>query len=225
VPEAPARARRGLVAVALLALAVSCRGAGAAGRVPETPFSGRRATPAPGAPSFLFILSDDQSVRLFTRELMPQVFSRIVDRGILFRRAYVNDSLCCPSRASILTGLEAHHTGVDTNRTPLQRREVARPTFVRALYAAGFRTMFAGKYLNSEDCHPRLGWDRWVCGGATQVNPTLDVDGKVEHLDGYTVDILADQVIDFLRTTPRTAPFFAYFSPKSPHLPADDPRI
>jgi N-acetylglucosamine-6-sulfatase len=195
------------------------------GAIPETPGSGWRGTPPSGAPSFLVLLTDDQSSRLFTRDLMPQLFSRIVDRGANFTRAYVNVPLCCPSRASILTGLAARHTGVENNTEPLHRGELARPTFARALFEAGYRTMMAGKYLNSEPCHPRLGWDRWVCGGRSHVDPTLNIDGTSMLLDGFTTDILADHVIDFIRDpASRDRPFFVYYSPKSPHGPTDDPR-
>ncbi len=68
---------------------------------------------------------------------------------MLFKRAYVNTSLCCPSRAQILTGLYEHHTGVDANTVPLER-----PTIVEALHDVGYRTMLAGKYLNSWPCTP-----------------------------------------------------------------------
>ena len=85
---------------------------------------------------------------------------------MLFKRAYVNTSLCCPSRAQIITGLYEHHTGVDTNAVPLER-----PTIVEALHDIGYRTMLAGKYLNSWACTPRPEFDRWACVGT----PSLDV--------------------------------------------------
>ena len=94
------------------------------------------------------------------RRLMPSVYGQLVDQGVLFKRAYVNTSLCCPSRAQIVTGLYEHHTGVDTNTVPLER-----PTIVEALHDVGYRTMLAGKYLNSWPCTPRPEFDRWACVG------------------------------------------------------------
>jgi arylsulfatase A-like enzyme len=52
---------------------------------------------------------------------MPSVYSQLVDQGVLFKRAYVNTSLCCPSRSQILPGLYEHDTGVDSNDVPLTR--------------------------------------------------------------------------------------------------------
>ena len=182
--------------------------------------------PEPGAPNIVIVLSDDQSTRLFDRELMPRIFSELVDQGVNFTRAYVNVPLCCPSRASILTGLYAHHTGVDTNSGPLDRPELARPTFVQALYQAGYRTMLAGKYLNSESCDPKPGWDRWVCTkGGSQVDPNINIDGRGSKQKGFTTDILADYAIDFIeRSRADRRPFVLLYAPKSPHLPANDPR-
>lgn len=210
------------IVAAALALVLA---AGACDGGEDSPRVSRR-TPPKGAPNFLILLSDDQSTRLFNRTLMPRVFSDLVDRGINFTRAYANLPLCCPSRATILTGLRAEHTGVDTNSERLEGRERSRPTFVRALYEAGYRTMLAGKYLNSETCGPRDEWDRWACvKGGSHVDPTINEDGRPKEHEGYTTDLLADRVIDFIGDARAEGrPFFALYSPKSPHEPADDPR-
>jgi N-acetylglucosamine-6-sulfatase len=184
---------------------------------------------APGRalrPNVLVLLTDDQASGLFTRDLMPNVFSRIVDQGVNFTRAYVNDSQCCPSRVSILTGLYAHHSGVDSNSIPLAGVKPERPTIAAALQGAGYRTILAGKYLNSEPCDPHPGWDEWVCATReAQRNPTLNIDGKTERPRGYTTDILARSAIDFIsHSTDPHHPFFVYYAPRSPHLPATDER-
>ena len=67
------------------------------------PAAGAEETPA--RPNVLLIVSDDQPTSLFTRTYMPSVFDQIVDQGINFERAYVSSSVCCPSRAHLLTGL------------------------------------------------------------------------------------------------------------------------
>jgi N-acetylglucosamine-6-sulfatase len=178
-------------------------------------------------PNVLVLLSDDQAFRLFERKLMPRTFSKLVDQGAWFTRNYVNDSECCPSRASILTGLYAHDTGVDSNFRPLDGTAPVRPTFVEALHQAGYRTMLDGKYLNSESCDRRPGWDEWVCGrdmSMSEVDPVLTVDGTTSTVHGFTADILADHAVDFIRHTDRRRPFFVYYSPRDPHLPANDPR-
>ena len=173
-------------------------------------------------PNVLIILTDDQVASNFTRSLMPNVFSELVDQGVRFNRAYVETPLCCPSRAQLMTGLYAHHTGVDGNDDPLGP---ARPTVAEALQDSGYQTMLAGKYLNSESCDPHPGWDRWVCvKGTSVVDPLLEIDGVPVPTKGYQPDILAEYASSFLETADPTRPFFIEYAPTVPHLPADDPR-
>jgi N-acetylglucosamine-6-sulfatase len=176
-------------------------------------------------PNILILISDDQAWSDFSPTLMPAVYSQLVDQGVLFKRAYVNTPLCCPSRSQILTGLYEHHTGVDTNTVPLER-----PTIVQALHGSGYRTMLAGKYLNSWPCTPRAEFDRWACVGTptpstySMIDPVINEDGAWTRYVGYQTDILAGQLVDFIHSTPDTTPFFAMYSPTTPHLPSDDPR-
>ena len=154
----------------------------------------------PERPNILLLISDDQAWSDFTPALMPSVYAQLVDQGVLFKRAYVNTSLCCPSRSQIITGLYEHHTGVDTNTVPLER-----PTIVEALHDVGYRTMLAGKYLNSWPCTPRPEFDRWACVGTplpstySMIDPLINVDGEWASYQGYQTDILADQLVSFVR--------------------------
>lgn len=210
--------RRGRTAVAL-ALALSTI-VSAAGSARDTPLA-----PSTKRPNILLIVSDDQAWSTFSRQLMPSVFADIVDQGVLFKRAYVNTSLCCPSRSQMLTGLYESNTGVDTNTAQLDR-----PTFPQMLHDIGYRTMMAGKYLNSWPCVPRPEFDRWACtswsppSSYSLLNPFINEDGTWTQFDGYQPDILTQQVLDFIGSTPADQPFFAIYAPTSPHLPADDPR-
>jgi len=187
----------------------------------------RSAVPAgvhPSTPNVLVLLSDDQAWSTFNRTLMPAVYSKLVDQGVLFDRAYVNTAQCCPSRSEILTGLYQHHTGVTGNQTPFDR-----PTIVDALHDRGYRTMLAGKFLNSMPCTPRPEYDRWACTSVGQSdyslqNPTINLDGTWIQRPGFTTDILGNYLSDFIDATPADRPFFALYSPTSPHLPANDPR-
>jgi len=172
-------------------------------------------------PNILLIVTDDQAWSQFTPELMPAVYREIVGRGVLFRRAYVNSPLCCPSRASILTGLYQHHHGVLLNDSPLEK-----PTIVQALHDAGYRTMLSGKYLNSWPCDPRPEFDRWVCLGEgrssyTEVDPVVNVDGEWSQHPGVSSEILTDEAIEF---ADGGAPWFILYAPTAPHFPGDDPR-
>ncbi|HVV35840.1 MAG TPA: sulfatase-like hydrolase/transferase [Acidimicrobiales bacterium] len=179
----------------------------------------------PPKPNILMIVADDQANSTFNRSLMPTVFSQIVDRGELFDRHYVASSLCCPSRSELLTGLFEQNTGVDSNEL-----DMTRPTIVDALHQAGYRTAIAGKYLNSHACaSPKPEFDLWVCqgnGGSSYslVDPKLNVNGTWTNRTGVAPEILADYLTDFIGSTPADKPFFAMYTPTSPHMPANDPR-
>ncbi|HEX2051505.1 MAG TPA: sulfatase-like hydrolase/transferase [Actinomycetota bacterium] len=185
------------------------------------------ARPAPVAEppvNVLLVVTDDQAWSTFSRTLMPSVHERIVDRGVLFERAYVNTPLCCPSRAQILTGLYGHHTEVDSNN-----RALTRPTIVDALHARGYRTAMAGKYLNGMPCDPRPEFDEWLCSNAhphstyTLQDPVLNDNGRWTEFEGLTTEIMAARLAEFIGSQ-SDRPFFALFSPPSPHLPANDDR-
>jgi N-acetylglucosamine-6-sulfatase len=191
----------------------------------ESPAAGRTSGPEAVStrPNILLMIADDQTWSTFNRSLMPNVYSQIADQGVLFKDAYVNSSLCCPSRASMFSGLEATDSGVSANVDPLTR-----PTVVQALHDSGYRTLLAGKYLNSAPCSTVLPeFDDWYCYGedtAAQTNPVVDVNGEYRPYTGYAADIFAGFVTHFIATTPASQPFFAIYSPKVPHEPTDDHR-
>jgi len=187
--------------------------------------SSSRIGAADGLPNILLIIADDQAWSTFSRRLMPSVYSKLVDQGVLFKRAYVNTSLCCPSRSQILTGLYEHNTGVDSNEVSLTR-----PTLPQALHDRGYHTMLAGKYLNSWPCDPRPEFDSWACTATPElsslslIDPRVNVDGVWQTMTGYEPDILGSMASDFIQQTPSNQPFFVMYAPTTPHLPADDPR-
>ena len=219
------RVRRGritLVCAALLCGLLPMATSGPTAQAAGTPTQSAQAN---AHPNILLIVSDDQAWSTFSRDLMPSVYSRLVDQGVLFKRAYVNTSLCCPSRAQIVSGLYEHDTGVDQNEVLLTR-----PTFPMALHDAGYRTMLAGKYMNSWPCDPRAEFDRWACVATPEisslslVDPMVNVDGVWQRKTGYEPDVLGNLASDFIKDTPADQPFFVMYTPTTPHLPADDPR-
>ena len=103
-------------------------------------------------PNFLIIVSDDQ--RFDTMDYMPNTQQLIFDQGVTFSSGYITTPFCCPSRASILTGLYAHdhYVHVNTNKLNL-------PTVVDDLHKNGYYTGLVGKYLNSWDGNARPEYD------------------------------------------------------------------
>ncbi|MFM8424135.1 MAG: sulfatase-like hydrolase/transferase, partial [Chloroflexota bacterium] len=67
-------------------------------------------------PNFLIIITDDQ--RYDTMEYMPNTQQLIFDQGVTFSKGYITTPFCCPSRASILTGMYAHNHWVHVNEDP-----------------------------------------------------------------------------------------------------------
>jgi len=175
----------------------------------------------------IVVLTDDQ--RADTFETMPWLRGELsrADRGWMsFPNAFANTPLCCPARASLLTGRYARHTGVLDNSDGGRFDESS--TLATWLHGAGYRTGLVGKYLNR---YPfgRLpyvppGWDRFVAkrnqSGKTVYRDFRAVDqGSPVFVQEYATDWLGEKAVDFVRTTPPTRPFFLLFAPSAPHPP------
>ena len=178
--------------------------------------------------NILFILTDDQRYDLM--EYMPLTSAALDSETVRFERAYATTSLCCPSRASILTGLYAHNHKVFTNVAPNGGATRFDPssTIATWLRAAGYRTMLAGKYLNGYNkLSPKVppGWT--IFGALLDVqyyNYLMAVNGKTVRYGSspadYSTDQLANALIKSIEKVPASVPIFAYYAPVAPHQPA-----
>jgi len=179
-------------------------------------------------PSILLIVTDDQ--RWDTLWAMPEVQRSLVEPGVSFEESFTTSSLCCPSRASILTGAYPHTTGVYRQALPNGgfRSFEDSTTIATELHDAGYRTGFFGKYLDSYQSDALSGyippgWDRWVAFvHAEYFDYGLTIDGTVQRYGfesgDYSTDVVADQTEAFVRGT--EGPLFALFAPAAPHAPA-----
>ena len=97
----------------------------------------------------IVVLTDDQRAGTFARDAVARVASSPgrARGGPTFPNAFANTPLCCPARASLLTGLYARHTGVLDNGDG--DRFDASATLATWLHDVGYRTGLVGKYLNS----------------------------------------------------------------------------
>jgi N-acetylglucosamine-6-sulfatase len=219
---------------ATLVAAIACTG----GRAREVPPSSVPATPPTGPtgpaaerPNIVLVLTDDQ--RWDSLVDMPAVQRLLVGHGTTFTNAFTTDPLCCPSRASILTGNYPHTTGVYRNRARYGGWEAFRDhaetsTIATWLQDGGYRTAMFGKYFNgyhTTEIPP--GWDRIMAvtsSGPGYFGYTVNDDGtEVQHgtkPSDYATDVFARGAVDFIRRTPEEEPLFVYFAPSAPHPPA-----
>jgi arylsulfatase A-like enzyme len=189
-------------------------------------------------PNIVFVLVDDLDADLL--EFMPTVKSLLVAQGVTFSNFFVNVSLCCPSRASILRGQYAHNTQILTNQLPtggFQKfyalgHEDA--TVAAWLQAAGYRTCYLGKYLNGYPAgvlptHVPSGWTEWyspVAGNPySNFNYVMNENGKLVRYgsrpEDYLTDVVAGKSVDFIkRAAAEGRPFFIHLALYAPHSPA-----
>jgi arylsulfatase A-like enzyme len=179
-------------------------------------------------PSIVLIVTDDQ--RWDTLWAMPEVQRSLAEPGVTFSNSFTTSPLCCPARASILTGAYPHTTGVYTQALPHGGFKAFddSTTIATVLDEAGYATGFFGKYLDSFQAdalggYVPPGWDRFVAFvHAEYLSYGLTIDGAIARygetpLD-YSTDVLAAQADAFLRST--SGPIFAVYAPAAPHAPA-----
>jgi arylsulfatase A-like enzyme len=238
---------------ALALCAVTACGGGGGGSTPTAPVApGPSTAPAPQPtptpswrPNIIVILADDLDVLSIDR--MPNLRTQVAAQGLTFTNGFATTPLCCPSRASILTGQYAHNHGILINRNPntfgvepncferFRDRGQERQTFATWLQAAGYTTAFVGKYLNrypgdmpgADPTHVPPGWDDWFAQVsdnayyryATNDNGTLRDYGN-RPVD-YLTDVLTERALRFVReaASPDT-PFLLWINPAAPHVPS-----
>jgi len=165
---------------------------------------------------------------------MPLTNQLLGDNGVTFTHAYVSTPYCCPSRASLLTGLYAHNHGVIGNEAPVGGATLFDDSSTLATWLddAGYRTGLVGKYLNDYwrvSPYVPPGWDQWFAlsnrdlgvGGDYQ-RYTLNENGVEVNYSGtgsetYSTNVLREKAVEFIRTTPLDQPLLLYFAPNAPH--------
>ena len=194
---------------------------------PQAAVEPAAAQPAAKRPNIVVVLTDDQ--RHDTLGVMPQVQEHLVGKGVSFSRAFVSNSICCPARATFLTGNYAHTTGVYSNRRPFggmwgfRHGGAERSTIATWLRASGYRTSFMGKYMNSYTRGIAPGWHEWrALVGGNFTNFVFNVNGQNQGFAGEHVSTyLAREAAAFIeRRSAKEAPFLLYVSTPVPHAPA-----
>jgi N-acetylglucosamine-6-sulfatase len=187
-------------------------------------------------PNVVLILVDDAAVGDLKH--MPNLQKEMVEGGTTFDNAFVTNSVCCPSRATVLRGQYAHNHQVLSNGPPLGGAEKFRlsggdsSTAATWLQEDGYRTSFFGKYLNAYygDYVPP-GWDEWYGISGNFLSNDLNENGTIINYDPESYhldDVLSERASDYVRRTAGAdppffttdRPFFMWLGTKAPHQPA-----
>jgi arylsulfatase A-like enzyme len=170
-------------------------------------------------PNIVFIFSDDHAYQAISayndpRRLIdtPHI-DRLGKEGMRFDRCVVPNSICGPSRASILTGKYSHLNGFYNNSN---RFDGSQMTFPKLLGSAGYQTAVFGKWhLVSNP----TGFDEWhiLPGQGAYYDPPMIHNGKPEQHRGYTTDIITELSLDWLKKRDKSKPFLLMCQHKAPH--------
>lgn len=175
----------------------------------------------PQRPNIVFIMADDHAMQAISAyghpisKLSPTPnIDRIAKNGALFRRSYVTNSICGPSRAVILTGKHNHINGFRQNG---ERFDGNQPTMPKYMQQLGYQTALMGKWhLHG---HPQ-GFDDWkvLVDQGNYYNPDFIINGDTTRIQGYATDIITQQAIDWLEhSRKKDAPFMLMVQHKAPH--------
>jgi arylsulfatase A-like enzyme len=169
-------------------------------------------------PNILFIMTDDHAAHAMGcyGSVVNQTpnMDRIAKEGMRFDHCFVVNSICTPSRASILTGKYSHINGVPV----FNRFDGSQPTVAKYLQAAGYHTAIFGKWHLGSD---PTGFDEWMVlpGQGLYFDPAfLTPTGRVV-IKGYASDVITDLALDFLKNRPKDKPFLLMYQHKAPHRP------
>jgi N-acetylglucosamine-6-sulfatase len=196
----------------------------------------RRANAKQKRPNVIVVETDDQNNDM---SALPIVLDKIGRHGTTFRNSYASFPICCPSRATFLTGQYAHNHRVlgsepATGFNALDHSN----TLAVWLRKAGYRTAMVGKYLNGYGLPDALpepvsdarqvppGWTEWygLTNGTDQrrYRYRLNENGKLQFYGtgarNYVTDVLSGKAANFIRRRARhPRPFFLWFNPTAPH--------
>jgi len=182
-------------------------------------------------PNILFILSDDhtsQAWGIYGGILEDYVhtpsISKLADEGCVLDNCLVSNSICVPSRATILTGQYSHINGVKNlwNRLMPEQDNIA-----KHLQTGGYQTALIGKWHLKEK---PSGFDHYCVlpGQGVYWNPVMKTEenwaeGGISY-EGFSTDVIADMTINWIEQRDKTKPFYAMCHFKATHEPFDYPE-
>lgn len=188
---------------------------------------GSRLWAADKQPNILFILTDDQrwdSLGCYgNKDTKTPNIDRLASEGVLLQYFYPAEPLCCPSRATYLTGLYPHQTGILSNGSPKNMPDVPPGvlTIANYLQKGGYVTGFVGKaHLGGNP----FKWGFQNCpvylpeGSSPVMDPRLMAGNSKKKESGIITTIFADAAIQFLQTH-KNEQWFLWLATTAPHKP------
>ncbi|WP_159467397.1 sulfatase [Dyadobacter sp. 3J3] len=180
--------------------------------------------PKPGRPNIIFVLTDDHrwdALGVMGNKIIKTPnLDALAGRGILFKKAYVTTSICCVSRASLLSGQYMSRHKINDFKTCFSKKALDK-TYPALLKKAGYKIGFIGKFGIDSNRQPDSLFDYWACGRAEQP-PYLVVNksGKTIH----NTDSVGKDIKQFLyQFAGQQEPFCLSVSFKAPHESESEP--
>ncbi len=173
-------------------------------------------------PNIVFLFSDDHAIKAISAYGGPLAdvaptpnIDRLAEQGAVFLNSFCGNSICGPSRATILTGKHSHKNGFMRNTA--KGFDQQQWTVAKALQAGGYQTAVVGKWhLKSTP----VGFDHWEVfpGQGSYYNPVyIQMDGSKKQFEGYATDLTSEKAIDWLKGRDQSKPFFLMCQHKAPH--------
>jgi len=178
-------------------------------------------------PNIIFIMTDDQSRRSVSVyegaiNQTPNI-DRLGEEGAVFLNSFVANSICNPSRASILTGKHSHKNGVVGNASPWNNSQTNLP---RMFQEEGYTTALIGKWHMNDPPGDEFHYSNRLTGAGKQgfyYNPEfVSGDGDTTTVRGHSTDIVTGQALEWLDNKAaggRSNPFMLFVQFKAPHVP------